>query len=141
MPVYEYEGKFYELEGTLSNEEALSKIKASLSPTPAVQPKEQAGIGSELLRQLGLTGRAAYQAFTAPANVVLEAGRGAYNLMAPEGRQIPSIAEAESRMLTNVGLPEPANMLERGVMAGTQAMAGAGGMARAFPNVSALASD
>ena len=34
----------------------------------------------ELGRQIGLTGRAAYEAFTSPALAVLEAGRGAYNL-------------------------------------------------------------
>jgi len=119
---------------------ASARVRAQEQEEQQVET-EQRSTGSELLRQLGLTGRAAYQAFTAPANVVLEAGRGAYNLLAPENRQMPSIAEAESRMLSNIGLPEPSGTLERGVMAGTQAMAGVGGMAKALPNVPALASD
>lgn len=34
MPVYEYKGKYYELSGGLSKEQALAKIKASVGETP-----------------------------------------------------------------------------------------------------------
>ena len=61
-------------------------IAAALrGPTTAAQPTAQPqgrSIGQEILRQLGLTARAGYEAFTAPATAVLEAGRGAYNIAA-----------------------------------------------------------
>jgi len=50
-------------------------------PTQEQQPAPQKrSMVDELGRQIGLTGRAAYEAFTSPALAVLEAGRGAYNL-------------------------------------------------------------
>ncbi|NBX50000.1 hypothetical protein EBT25_08660 [bacterium] len=80
----------------------------------------------ELVRQVGLTGRAAYEGFTAPATVVLEGVRNLYNLFAPESKQMPSIAESQSKMLTRAGLPEAETGFERAVQAGTQAMTGTG---------------
>lgn len=100
--------------------------------------------GQELGRQLGLTGRAAYEAFTSPATAVLEAGRGLYNiganLIGSESR-IPSFAQAQSQMLTQAGVPEPETRLERAVQAGTQAMAGTAGLAKAAPGIAALSAD
>jgi hypothetical protein len=100
--------------------------------------------GQELTRQLGLTGRAAIEGFTAPATAVLEAGRGLYNiganLMGSESR-IPSFAQAQSQALTQAGVPEPQTMGERAVQAGAQAMMGAGSLAKLAPNVPALAAD
>lgn len=100
--------------------------------------------GQELTRQLGLTGRAAIEGFTAPATAVLEAGRGLYNiganLMGSESR-IPSFAQAQSQALTQAGIPEPQTMGERAVQAGAQAMMGTGSLAKLAPNVPALAAD
>jgi hypothetical protein len=100
--------------------------------------------GEALTRQVGLTGRAALEGFAAPATAVLEAGRGLYNiganLMGSESR-IPSFSQAQSQMLTQAGVPEPENRLERAVQAGTQAMAGTAGLAKLAPNIPALASD
>ena len=76
----------------------------------------------EVGRQVGLTARAAYEGFVSPANLVLEGVRGLYNLFAPESKQVPSIAESQSRMLTRAGFPEAETGLERAVQSGTQAM-------------------
>jgi len=100
--------------------------------------------GQELGRQLGLTGRAVIEGFTSPATAVLEAGRGVYNiganLLGSESR-IPSFAQAQSQTLTQAGIPEPENRLERAVQAGTQAMTGTAGLAKLAPTVPALAAD
>ena len=84
----------------------------------------------EVGRQIGLTGRAAYEGFVSPANLVLEGVRGLYNLFAPEGKQMPSIAQEQSKTLTAIGLPEAQTGLERAVQAGTQAMAGTGAISK-----------
>lgn len=100
--------------------------------------------GQELGRQLGLTGRAVIEGFTSPATAVLEAGRGIYNiganLIGSESR-IPSFAQAQSQTLTQAGIPEPENRLERAVQAGTQAMTGTAGLAKMAPAIPALAAD
>ncbi len=100
--------------------------------------------GQELGRQLGLTGRAVIEGFAAPATAVLEAGRGIYNiganLLGSESR-IPSFAQAQGQLLTQAGVPEPENRLERAVQAGTQAMMGTSSLAKMAPNIPALASD
>lgn len=125
-----------------TQEEVLARYNASLQPQKPTQEKRS--IGQEFVRQLGLTGRAAYEAFTSPATAVLEAGRGLYNLgaeaLGSESR-IPSFYQAQSQMLTNAGVPVPENTLERAVQAGVQGMTSTAGLARAAPNVPALASD
>jgi hypothetical protein len=98
--------------------------------TKTNQPKtEQRTIGQEISRQAGLASRALYEGFTAPATMALEGVKGAYNLAAralgSESR-MPSVAEAQSRMLTEAGLPEPATFGERAAQAAMQGMVGAG---------------
>ena len=131
-------------EGT-TQEEVLARYNASLQPQQTQQQTPQnRSIGQELVRQLGLTGRAAYEAFTSPATAVLEAGRGLYNVGAEAlGSQsrIPSFSQAQSQMLTQAGLPMPETATERAVQAGTQAMASTAGLAKLAPNVPALAAD
>lgn len=110
---------------------------------PSAQP-EKPSMAQELGRQLGLFGRAAYEGVTAPATVVLEGLRSAYNLgsgLLGSEKRLPSIAQAQSQMLTNVGLPEPQNALERAVQSGTQAMTGTGVTAALAPKVPALAAN
>lgn len=148
MPVYEYEGKFYELPTGVSNEEAITKIQSYLgttqTPTQPSAPTQQRGLGEEALRQLGLTARAGYQAFTAPAAAVLEAGRGAYNLAAQalgSESRLPSVYAEQAKGLTALGLPEPETALERAVGAGTEAMAGTAATAKMLPNVPSMAAD
>lgn len=147
--IYEYGGQEYELPDGLSNEQALAKIKTYLGQTatpaaPATTPAQPRSALGEVGRQLGLTGRAAYEAFTAPATAALEFGRNVANvganLLGLEGR-VPSVAQAQSQMLSRAGLPEPETGLERAVQAGTQAMASTGGLAAVAPKVPALAAD
>lgn len=165
MPVYQYEGKFYQLPDGLSNEQAIAKIQAHLGvsaapitapaavspevPTPSTpqqqQPApEQRSIGQEIMRQIGLTARAGYEAFTAPATAVLEAGRGLYNVgaqaLGSESR-MPSFYQEQAKGLTAIGLPEPQTAVERAVQAGTQAMTGTAAAAKMLPNVPALAAN
>lgn len=101
-------------------------------------------LGQEFGRQVGLTGRALYEGLTAPATAVLEAGRGLYNiganLVGSESR-IPSIAQAQSQMLTQSGVPAPETRLERAVQAGAQGMAGTAGLAKMAPSIPALVGD
>lgn len=148
MPVYEYEGKFYELPSGISNEEAIAKIQSFLGTSqPQAQQEpapEQRSLADEALRQLGLTARAGYQAITAPATAVLEAGRGLYNLgaqaLGSESR-LPSFYEEQSRGLSAIGLPAPETALERAVGAGAEGMAGVASISKMLPNVPALAED
>jgi hypothetical protein len=126
---------------TMSDDEIGNILSGKTQPTPQQQqPQQQGGLG----RQLGLTGRAAIEGFTAPATAVLEAGRGLYNiganLIGSESR-IPSFAQAQSQALTQAGVPEPQTMGERAVQAGAQAMMGTGALAKLAPNVPALAAD
>ena len=115
--------------------------------TQQTQPEssvQQPSMTDQLARQVGLFGRAAYEGFTAPATTVLEGLRSAYNLGAgligSESR-LPSVAQAQSQMLTKAGLPEPQGMAERAVQTGTQAMMGTGTLAAIAPKVPALASN
>jgi hypothetical protein len=127
------------MEMTLDQQRALALASARLrAQEQEEQPSQQRSTGQELLRQLGLTARAGVEAFTAPATAVLEAGRGLYNLAAPESAQLPSFYQAQSAGLSSLGLPQPENMLERAVQAGTQSMAGAGALARIAPQVPAF---
>jgi hypothetical protein len=113
-------------------------------PTEQVQPTQQPSMMQELGRQAGLFGRAAYEGLTAPATVTLEGLRSAYNLganiLGSESR-LPSVAQAQSQMLTKAGLPEPQGMLERAVQTGTQAMMGTGTVAALAPKVPALSAN
>lgn len=134
MPVYEYEGKFYDLPDGLTNEQAIQKIQSYLG-TAAPAPKERS-VMEQVGRQAGLTARAAYQGFTAPATAALDFLSGAYNLgaglLGSESR-MPLASQREAQMLTRMGLPEPATGAERAAQAGVQALTSAAGLARAAP--------
>jgi hypothetical protein len=118
---------------TMSDEQ-IGNILSGKSSQPQPAQEQSGGIG----RQLGLTARAAYEGFTSPATAVLEAGRGLYNvganLVGSESR-IPSFAQAQSQNLTNVGVPEPQNAMERAVQAGAQGMASTAGLAAVAPAI------
>jgi hypothetical protein len=111
--------------------------------TPTPEAPKQRSMMDELGRQIGLTARAGYEAFTSPATMALEAVRGGVNLGAQalgSDYRMASPAAAQSQMLSQV-LPTPETMTERAVQAGTQAMASTAGMAKLAPNVPALAQD
>lgn len=101
---------------------------ATATPSAVAEPRS---VGRELARQAGLAGRAVYEGFTAPATMALEGVKGAYNLGAraigSESR-MPSVAAAQSQMLTNIGLPEPASPVERAAQSAMQGMVGAGAL-------------
>jgi hypothetical protein len=146
MPKYTINGVTYNSATELSDAdlEELSGGASTAPAAPAAQAAPQRSIPQELARQVGLTGRAAYEAFTSPATMLLEAVRGGYNLGAEAlGSQsrMDSPAAAQSRRLTAMGVPEPENATERAVQAGTQAMASTAGMAKLAPQVPALAAD
>ena len=128
-----------------TQDDILERYQLSQQPTQASTPApQQRSMMDELGRQVGLTARAGYEAFTSPATMVLEAIRGGYNLgasaLGSESR-MPSAAQAQSQMLTQAGVPVPENALERAVQSGTQAMASTAGMAKLAPQIPALASD
>jgi hypothetical protein len=138
----EVNGETVEFPDGMSDAQIASAIKGSSQATPP--PAQPNSVPQELARQVGLTGRAAYTALTAPATAVLEAGRGLYNaganLIGSESR-IPSFSQAQSQVLSNVGVPEPKNTQERAVQAATEAMASTGGIAKLAPQIPALASN
>lgn len=135
------------MEMTLEQQRAIALANARLraqEQEQGVEQEQDRSVGQELLRQLGLTGRYAVEAFTAPATVALEAGRAGVNLASEalgSDFRLPSPAAAQGQMLTNVGLPQPEGMLERAVGSGTQAMANTAGFAKALPKVAAFAQD
>lgn len=126
----------------MSDDEIGNILSGKTQPTP--QATEKRSMGEELVRQVGLTGRAALEGFASPATAVLEAGRGLYNvganLVGSESR-IPSFAQAQGEMLTKAGLPEPETRTERAVQAGAQSMMGTAGLAKAAPGVAAFSAD
>ena len=128
-----------------TKDQILAKYNAmqGKAPAPVAEAPKQRSMLEEAGRQVGLTGRAAYEAFTSPATMVLEAVRGGVNLGAQalgSDYRMASPAAAQSQMLSQV-LPTPENATERAVQAGAQAMASTAGMAKLAPNVPALAAD
>jgi hypothetical protein len=129
------DGKDYEItapEGATEEQVlkyAQESFASSTKQTPVEQPKT---VGQELGRQVGLTGRALVQGLSAPVNVAADFLSGAYNvganLLGSESR-MPYLSKEQAQGLTAVGFPEPKNLLERSVQAGTQAMAGTAGTA------------
>lgn len=145
MPKYTINGVVYNSPTELSDsdlEELAGGAPKATQPTaPVAQPRST---GQELLRQVGLTGRAAYEAFTSPATMALEAVRSGVNLGAQalgSDYRMASPSAAQSQMLTQAGVPVPENALERAVQSGTQAMTSTAGLAKLAPNVPILAAD
>lgn len=133
--------------GNTADAQRLAQLAQSLQgqTTPA-QPTQatERSIPQQIARQVGLTGRAAIEAFASPATMALEAVRSGVNLGAEalgSDYRMASPAAAQSQMLTQAGLPTPEGAIERAVQSGAQAMAGTAGLAKLAPNVPALAAD
>jgi hypothetical protein len=145
MPKYTINGVTYNSATELSDADLEELSGGAAQPATRAAPvSQQRSMVDELGRQVGLTARAGYEAFTSPATMILEAVRGGVNLGAQalgSEYRMASPAQAQSQMLTQAGLPAPENALERAVQSGTQAMASTAGMAKLAPNVPALASD
>lgn len=141
MATYEYGGKTYELKDGLSNEEALSKIKASLGETPtappAPEPAASPSMMSQLGRQLGLTARAGITGASAVPAAMADFLTGGISLAT--GTPIKPSSQALQEVMTRLGLPEPQTGLERAVQTGASAMAGTGAQAAATQGIPALA--
>lgn len=137
-------------EGT-TQDQILARYNAMTAGAPQPSQQQQQAtqaqprsVPDQVARQLGLTGRAVYEAFTSPATAVLEAGRTAYNLGAEAlGSQsrLPSFYTEQSKALTAAGVPQPENAIERAVNAGVQGMTSTAGFAKAAPKVAAFADD
>jgi len=123
---------------TMSDEEIGNLLSGKTEATPKAAEPAKRTMGEDLMRQVGLTARGAYEGFTSPATAVLEAGRGLYNaganLVGSESR-IPSFQQAQSQMLTEKGLPMPETGMERAVQAGVQGMASVGGTSAIAPAI------
>lgn len=144
MPQYIQVGNdVIEFPDGMSDAEIAAVLSGQTQQEPKPQP-EKRGLGEEVGRQLGLTGRAVYEAFTSPATTVLDAASAAYNLGAKalgSSSRLPSFSGQQSQMLNKIGVPQPESAVERAVQAGTQAMAGTAGLAKAAPNVAAFTKD
>jgi hypothetical protein len=148
MPKYTINGVTYNSPRELTDTELeeLGGGQVAAPQAAPVQPVQQQtrSVPDQIARQLGLTGRAAYEAFTSPATAVLEAGRTAYNLgaqaLGSESR-LPSFYAEQAKSLNAVGVPQPENAVERAVNAGVQGLTSTAGLAKVAPTVPALAAD
>jgi hypothetical protein len=135
------DGKEYEVQAPegATEQEVLEYVKSNVQAAPAaaeVAPAQPPGIGAQLRRQAGLAGRAVVQGLSAPANIVGDflSGAGNLALMATGSeRRIPTMSQAQSQALTQLGVPEPQTTAERAAQAGMQGLVSAGGMAAALP--------
>lgn len=117
------------------NAQAAARVKRQ-GATDKIPTKRS--ITEELARQVGLTGRAAYEGILAPATAASDALVALYNYGTNSKLPLPS--QAQGQMLTNVGLPAPENRVERAVQVGAQSMAGQAGLTKAAQALGATAS-
>jgi hypothetical protein len=108
-------------------------VSATEQPLPAqvapTQPAQEPSMLSQIGRQLGLTARGAISGAAALPAILAEPIVQGVNLVA--GREVfPNQYQALQSALTNLGLPEPATGVERGVQAGVEALTGVGSQAR-----------
>ena len=139
--IIEVDGEPIEFPDDMTDEQisnAIRGVKAPVTPSPVaqaqplgVQPQgimQSLGLAPEQLkRQLGLTARMGVTGFTAPATAALDFLSGAYNVganLVGSPSRMPLASEAQQQGMTQLGVPEPQGMLERGVQAGGAAMMG-----------------
>jgi hypothetical protein len=108
---------------------AKQNYQAASTPKQA-EAKGSRSVVDELARQVGLTARAGITGVASIPTMLAEPVTAGINALA--GKQVlKSPGASLQEVLTQVGLPEPENKLERAVQAGTSAMAGAGSQAAA----------
>ena len=128
------DGKDYEINAPdgATEEQVLKYAQENFALSKQTPIEQPTTTGQELGRQVGLTGRALVQGISAPVNAALNFTSGAYNVgakaLGSESR-LPYMSELQSQGLTQLGVPEPKNMLERAVQTGAQSMASAAGTA------------
>lgn len=157
MPVYEYEGKHYDLPDGLTNEQAKAKIEGHLgktptSPEPVETPEQSSGVGKDLLRGAGLAVRAVNTGLSAVPNAVMDAGAGSFNIVSSlfgSDKRLPYMSHLQQQGMDNIGVPRPEGFAEKALSGGVSALSGGLGMnglvqpalveaqaaARAFPNI------
>jgi hypothetical protein len=151
MPIYEYKGQQYDLADGLSNEQALSKIKAYVGEetapvgggrtTMANDPRradvaQPRTLAQEAGRQVAMTGRTLYEAFTAPATAVLDFGSGLYNLganLVGSDSRLPYASQQQAAMLSKVA-PAPETTAEKFAQGGVSALTSLAGLAKLAPS-------
>lgn len=134
MPQYiEVNGETVEFPDGMSDAQIAAVLKGQKTPTEAPKPS----MGSEILRQLGLTARAGGQYAADLAGMFTNPVTALGNQLA--GRQIMTpIPQLAEQGMTAIGLPEPKNTLERAVQSGAGAMAGTGIQAAAAKGIPLL---
>jgi len=90
------------------------------------QQSSQPSTMDQIVRQLGLTARSGIQGATALPSLVAEPVRQGLNLI--PGVNFPPQSQAVSDFLTQLGLPQPQNPVERVAAGGAEALAGGGGL-------------
>lgn len=141
MPTYVItapDGKEYEVEAPegASQDQVLAYAKANYSsadaPKTAAPATPERTVPESILRQLGLTARAGISGIAAVPAAMADFAVAPVNMASiaatgqPTFKQ-PSVALQD--FLTQVGLPQPENQLERAVQTGTSAMTGTGAQA------------
>jgi len=107
-------------------------IRAGGGSAALEAPQEPSGLqqfGSEVGRQIGLTGRGAIEGVTGLAGLVIDPVTRLANMALPASVQIPTMQQATAEVLNTAGFPQPRDAVERVVNQALQGMAGGGGMA------------
>lgn len=110
-------------------EEAAAPVAGGTSYSPYVEPAQAAEpakprtLTENVLRQLGLTARAGITGITGGSGAIADALASGANMLGAN-MQMPS--EAQQKLMTRVGLPQPENTTEKVVQALGSMVAGAG---------------
>lgn len=129
-------GSSYDVEAPDDATEA--EVMAYVQEQTANDNSNERGMGEELGRQVGLTGRAAVTGIAGIPNLIGDAANTAINLGTSGintafGTKIPALAmpsQVTQDAMTSMGVPQPENMMERIANVGGAALAGAGGATR-----------
>lgn len=113
--------------------------------TVETQVAEEPNIADDLIRQLGLTGRAATEGVAGTVGLVADpfadAARRVINLALEEKIPQSSFQNVIGGLLTDFGVPEPENKTEEIVQRVSQALAGGGGGAAIAKNIASAATN
>lgn len=114
-----------ERERATTPRKTLTEVRKQLQREGGLLPRaEGEAISRKLGRQIGLTARAGYEGVMAIPGMIADAP---FRVARALGADVPVPTERQGRMLSAIGLPEPATDTERIAGAGASAMAGTGG--------------
>lgn len=128
MPTYDVDvqGVTYEVDAPDENTAwkwAVATHKGSTAQVPAQERSTMQEVG----RQVGLTARAGVEGLAGLAGLVTDPVAALANQVLPEQYQLQPLQQAASNLLTDAGVPQPENALERVVQQGAQSLAAGGG--------------